>query len=539
MRKPQQAGRAPRSSPEHQAAAAPVRLPMALARQTGDPVLRQFALAEPGAARPAGVLALQRSAGNHAVSGLIQARLLVGAAGDRYEQEADRVAEQVLSMPALPPRSAQGGAPAGIQARPLAGAITPLAQREAGEGGTAGHAPGEFAAGRGVESRLAARQGAGSPLPTAVRAYMEPRFGADLSGVRLHADGEAAQLSQALGARAFTHGQDIYVGAEGLQPGTVAGRRLLAHELTHVVQQSGRSDRIARWGSFGGGTSHATITADGFHMLNRDIRKWYSKEAQEYLAAHADDMDLRVWYLGMVFYRKQVRQGWTQFRGKGMYTGELSAKDRAAMTPSQVLEHNRQRALQYDNMVGYQRNAGEAPNHSEAGMYKEDATDVNLLRRDAYIEQAVQAWRSGNRTQALHILSLALHTAQDRGAHGDGKPGLGHDPRRSQPPPPGAKTGEYFFKSNPGWKPGDPVTWGFSDCDNINKNPSGFTLALAETLQVLTRFVGGLGIDGGEKVSEQTMQAGAGLVGWKKPSWWRRAGRFAAHLFGGKDVIRP
>jgi hypothetical protein len=66
---------------------------------------------------------------------------------------------------------------------------------------------------------------------------MEPRFGADFSGIRVHAGSEAAQLNQVLGARAFTHGQDIYLGAGAEAPGSEAGNRLLAHELTHVVQQ--------------------------------------------------------------------------------------------------------------------------------------------------------------------------------------------------------------------------------------------------------------------------------------------------------------
>jgi len=90
-----------------------------------------------------------------------------------------------------------------------------------------------------LEQRLATQKGKGQPLSAEVRAFMEPRFGVDLGGVRVHTGGEAVQLTQALKAQAFTHGQDVYFGAGKYDPGTDAGKRLLAHELTHVVQQSG------------------------------------------------------------------------------------------------------------------------------------------------------------------------------------------------------------------------------------------------------------------------------------------------------------
>jgi hypothetical protein len=86
-----------------------------------------------------------------------------------------------------------------------------------------------------LESRLNASKGGGSPLSEDVRGFMEPRFGADFSGVRVHTGGEAVQMNQELGAQAFTHGSDVYFGA-GKSPGN---NELTAHELTHVVQQSG------------------------------------------------------------------------------------------------------------------------------------------------------------------------------------------------------------------------------------------------------------------------------------------------------------
>jgi hypothetical protein len=98
---------------------------------------------------------------------------------------------------------------------------------------------GSFEAGADVEGRLESQRGGGAPLPAETRSFMEPRFGADFGAVRLHTDSGAAQLSQELNAQAFTKGSDIYMGAGKFNPGTSSGNELLAHELTHVVQQGG------------------------------------------------------------------------------------------------------------------------------------------------------------------------------------------------------------------------------------------------------------------------------------------------------------
>jgi outer membrane protein OmpA-like peptidoglycan-associated protein len=79
----------------------------------------------------------------------------------------------------------------------------------------------------------------GQPLDTATRAYFEPRFGHDFSKVRIHADARASESARAVSAVAYTVGHDVVFGAGRHEPGTQAGRELLAHELTHVVQQSG------------------------------------------------------------------------------------------------------------------------------------------------------------------------------------------------------------------------------------------------------------------------------------------------------------
>jgi hypothetical protein len=90
--------------------------------------------------------------------------------------------------------------------------------------------------GDGKAAPAAIPEGGGAPLGGGVRAKMEPRLGADLSAVRVHAGGESAEAAKSLGARAFTVGNDVHFGAGELAPGTKEGDKLLAHELTHVVQ---------------------------------------------------------------------------------------------------------------------------------------------------------------------------------------------------------------------------------------------------------------------------------------------------------------
>ncbi|MEM8488753.1 MAG: DUF4157 domain-containing protein [Bacteroidota bacterium] len=95
-------------------------------------------------------------------------------------------------------------------------------------------------------TRLAARSGMGKPLPKAVRTQMEQGIGADFSNVRIHTDTEAAQMSKDIKAQAFTRGEDVYFNSGKYDPVSTQGKRLLAHELTHVVQQGAAAPLVQR-----------------------------------------------------------------------------------------------------------------------------------------------------------------------------------------------------------------------------------------------------------------------------------------------------
>ena len=168
----------------------------------------------------------------------------LGPRDDAFEQEADRVADAVMSGGAMPLR-ADGEEmlqrqpeeeeeevqlkPDELQRQPEEEEEEMIQAKAAGTGATQGSVP------------LAAQTVAtgGVPLPAAERAFFEPRFGRDLGHVRIHADAGAATAAKGIGARAYTLRNHIAFGPGQFSPGNTEGRRLMAHELTHVFQQGG------------------------------------------------------------------------------------------------------------------------------------------------------------------------------------------------------------------------------------------------------------------------------------------------------------
>ncbi|NEO44500.1 MAG: DUF4157 domain-containing protein [Moorea sp. SIO4A3] len=241
------------------------------------------------------MLQLQRKLGNQAVNRLIQTKMQVGEPDDVYEKEADSVAAQVMRMPAPPVQNQSEDED--IQTKPIALQLQseeediqtkpyglqlqseeeeiqtkPIAlqlqseeediqtkpyglqlqsdeeeiqtkpigvqlqteeeeiQTKANPGQTPQVSPN-------LETKIQSRRGTGQPLPASTRAFMEPRFGHDFSGVKVHTDSIAASAAQELNAQAFTTGQDIFFGSGYYEPHTTTGKTLLAHELTHTIQQ--------------------------------------------------------------------------------------------------------------------------------------------------------------------------------------------------------------------------------------------------------------------------------------------------------------
>jgi len=189
---------------------------------------------------------LQRALGNQAMLRMlsrstpaIQTKLTINQPGDRHEQEADRVAEQVMRMPdpvAAPKFHASPRGAVSLQRKCAECEEEEKVQRKQTGGDTSGSAVAPPI----VHDVL---NSPGQPLDTATRGFFEPRFGQDFSSVRVHTNSAAAASSRDVQALAYTVGKDIVFGQGQFNPTTDAGRRLLAHELTHTVQQSrvGRS----------------------------------------------------------------------------------------------------------------------------------------------------------------------------------------------------------------------------------------------------------------------------------------------------------
>lgn len=224
---------------------------------------------DPPKAQPESTSLLNYSIGRMNISS-IQTKLTIGKPGDRYEQEADHVAGQVMSMPDTATHQSiqrEARPEEEVQAKPLVASITPLIQREEmpeeeepvqaklsliqreempeeeepvqAKSSLQRATDGSLQAGGNLESQLSGSKGGGSPLSNEVRSFMEPRFGTDFSQVKVHTDTTAVQMSQSIQAQAFTHGSDIYFNSGKYSPATNEGKSLLAHELTHVVQQKG------------------------------------------------------------------------------------------------------------------------------------------------------------------------------------------------------------------------------------------------------------------------------------------------------------
>lgn len=285
---------------------------------------------------------LQQTIGNRAVGRLIRTKLRVGQPSDQYEQEADRVAEQVTNMPSPP--AGRGAATAGSAAGGIVQRAAAMeedkrfvgphekfdgpheedesiqraemneeepVQRQAGEEEEsvqrqAGEEESEQVNRQPVKdeekkiqrqpeeeepvqakpvsrpapsitpkvaANIHAMKGGGQPLPEATRAAFEPRFGCDFSHVRVHTDTPATESAAAIKARAFTVGSDIAFGAGEYAPESAAGQKLLAHELTHVVQQDGQMATLRSKGIDVQKTGRPMVQGGFFGSLWKGIKK--------------------------------------------------------------------------------------------------------------------------------------------------------------------------------------------------------------------------------------------------------------------------
>src|SRR5665648_5875 len=208
----------------------------------------------------------------------VQSKLTVNKPGDKFEQEADKMADKVMRMPApAPPEKEEKVQRATLPEEKVQKATLPeekiqkatlpeekiqkatlpeeKVQKKEEEKVQKANLPeekiqkkeeeklqrkggdGTSAVASDTQSAIKSKTSGGQPLSSEARSYMEPRFNADFSNVRIHNDPESARLSNQLSARAFTYQNHVFFSRDQYQPGTSEGKQLLAHELTHTIQQ--------------------------------------------------------------------------------------------------------------------------------------------------------------------------------------------------------------------------------------------------------------------------------------------------------------
>ncbi len=204
-----------------------------------------------------------------------QPKLTVGRPGDQYEKEADSMAETVVNhsgSPAVVQEKAEGIQKMDtskmeedrmIQEKSLQMQAEeeeepvqmqeqeeeePLQMQEEEEEEVQMKAePGsQTTASARLSGRIEGSSGKGKPMAEKTRGEMEQAFGVNFTGVNIHTGANAVQMNRELGAQAFTHGKDVYFNAGKYRPESADGKRLLAHELTHVVQQGGGQGKVQR-----------------------------------------------------------------------------------------------------------------------------------------------------------------------------------------------------------------------------------------------------------------------------------------------------
>jgi|GEM_PF-1509536 hypothetical protein len=216
---------------------------------------------------------------------MIQAKLSIGEPNDKYEQEADATASKVVQQINSPMQNKSVQREAAmeeedeLQMKPISSIqreameeeeelqMKSLVQRRENLGG------GE--ASTDLESSIQSARGSGQSLEPNLQKKMGQVMGADFSGVKVHTDSQSDQLNQSIQAKAFTTGQDVFFRQGAYDPSSRGGQELIAHELTHVVQQRGGAVQRA-----GTDTPIYTIRESG--VVQRLSAEFYDRAAIEY-----------------------------------------------------------------------------------------------------------------------------------------------------------------------------------------------------------------------------------------------------------------
>ncbi len=242
----------------------------------------------------------------------VQAKLTVGQTDDPAEQEADRIADQVMRMPEPQTRPDSRLDPGLAPAQRDVAPSPPIQTKSLGASESAG-----FDAPPIVHDVL---RSPGRPLDAATRSFFEPRFGRDLSDVRVHADDKAAHSAAAIHARAYTMGRHIVFGSGAYAPQTDAGHKLVAHELAHVAQQQATvqpAQRASNLAAKGGANDHvAAPVASPIQTIQRQA------QTSKFSARHVPSGKLQIeFHQGL-----PEAKGFTEDQDRYLFNAILNAK---------------------------------------------------------------------------------------------------------------------------------------------------------------------------------------------------------------------
>ncbi|NNG16054.1 MAG: DUF4157 domain-containing protein [Gemmatimonadales bacterium] len=362
---------------------------------------------------PSSERALSRALGNRAYSRLIQPKLTIGRPNDRYEREADEIADRIMRVSDPDP------GPAAAMAWPAPHLQRKCDACEEEEDETVRRKPlpqGEPQRERAEQESLL-QPSRGRSLDASERAFFEPRLGHDLSTVRIHNDASSHRLASSLQARAFTVGSDVFFHHGHYQPGTATGRKLLAHELVHTVQQ-GAAERAA-------GRSHNRSPA-GRDPGNGLARPSLAPRAIQCAQFNVGSVTVQVNYGGL----NAIVDADLASAIETRFLAFTSAPDAAAIQPSlaaltvsqqrwvlyalDLLQDNTQSPLhdRLDRTTAVQRLIAHAPAAANTFPGPLGPTEEEALRAAGWFEVALAAGLSpavaADRTRILEILNPPL-----------------------------------------------------------------------------------------------------------------------------------
>jgi hypothetical protein len=282
-----------------------------------------------------------------------------------------------------------------------------------------------------IEQAIHQARSSGRALDSDVRTQMEPALGADFSGVRVHTNAQADKLNQALNARAFTTGQDIFFKQGEYRPGSSIGRELLAHELTHVVQQTG--DAKCKL-SIGQADDHYEQEADQIaHTVVRRERQSVSAYRGDHVCRQSD---FREEEQGEEPYRAKLESPQVRQQKDSDEEDEKSVQAEAIGAGGQAVAHNQpinslrapdgrislriRRQLAPDQQTP---DTGTVPGASPASMPEADRAAANIM--DMYYRENIlfDYWggdcRDNNKNNRMDANDRAERNSAD-GAHYSG-----------------------------------------------------------------------------------------------------------------------